>query len=81
MRNSASVDEDITTRGSKKGKGPFAKNTPSASVSTSTGPTRSKTIVGRKLRVMTVEKGLLRETKAVHHMIGTLVDCRVRFFS
>ncbi|KAF5355356.1 hypothetical protein D9758_006098 [Tetrapyrgos nigripes] len=40
------------------------------------GPTRSKTIMGRKLRVMTVEKGLLRETKAVHRMIDTLVECR-----
>lgn len=34
-------------------------------------------MMGRKLRVMTVEKGLLRETKAVHRMIDTLVECRV----
>lgn len=27
---------------------------------------------------MTVEKGLLRETKAVHRMIDALVECRVR---
>lgn len=67
----------MTTRSLKKGKGPFAKNTPS----TSAGPTRSKTIMGRKLRVMTVEKGLLRETKAVHRMIDTLVECRVRSLS
>ncbi|KIK61616.1 hypothetical protein GYMLUDRAFT_42631 [Collybiopsis luxurians FD-317 M1] len=40
------------------------------------GPQRSKTIIGRKLRVMTVEKGLLRETKVVHKMIDTLVECR-----
>ncbi|KAF9531706.1 ANTH domain-containing protein [Crepidotus variabilis] len=39
-------------------------------------PSRSKTIVGRKLRVMTVEKGLLRETKVVHKMIDALVECR-----
>ncbi|TFY51426.1 hypothetical protein EVG20_g11006, partial [Dentipellis fragilis] len=40
------------------------------------GPQRSKTVMGRKLRVMTVEKGLLRETKAVHKMIDALVECR-----
>jgi hypothetical protein len=37
---------------------------------------RSKTLAGRKLRSMTVEKGLLRETRAVHRMIDTLVACR-----
>ncbi|KAH7905728.1 ANTH domain-containing protein [Hygrophoropsis aurantiaca] len=41
-----------------------------------TTPQRSKTIMGRKLRVMTVEKGLLRETKTVQKMIDTLVECR-----
>ena len=40
-------------------------------------PHRSKTVMGRKLRVMTVEKGLLRETKVVQKMIDTLVACRV----
>lgn len=39
---------------------------------------RSKTVMGRKLRLMTVEKGLLRETKAVHQMIDAVVQCRVR---
>ncbi|KAH8832903.1 ANTH-domain-containing protein [Flagelloscypha sp. PMI_526] len=39
-------------------------------------PARSKTIAGRKLRVMTVEKGLLRETRTVHKMIDTLLECR-----
>jgi hypothetical protein len=38
---------------------------------------RSKTLAGRKLRSMTVEKGLLRETKAVHLMIDALVQCKV----
>ena len=38
---------------------------------------RRKTIVGRKLRVMTVEKGLLRETKVVQKMIDALCECRV----
>ena len=33
--------------------------------------------MGRKLRSMTVEKGLLRETKIVHRMINALVECRV----
>ncbi|KAL0067241.1 hypothetical protein AAF712_005811 [Marasmius tenuissimus] len=67
MRNSNNIDEDSnnTYRGRSNGR----SNAPSA-------PTRSKTIMGRKLRVMTVEKGLLRETKAVHHMIGSLVECR-----
>lgn len=40
-------------------------------------PTRSKTIMGRKLRVMTVEKGLLRETKVVQKLLDALVECRV----
>lgn len=40
-------------------------------------PSRSKTISGRKLRVMTVEKGLLRETRVVQKMIDALVECRV----
>lgn len=44
--------------------------------STVSGPKRSKTIMGRKLRSMTVEKGLLRETKAVHRMIDALVECK-----
>ncbi|KAJ6620655.1 ANTH domain-containing protein, partial [Mycena sp. CBHHK59/15] len=37
---------------------------------------RSKTLAGRKLRSMTVEKGLLRETRAVHRMLDALVACR-----
>ncbi|KZT07476.1 ANTH-domain-containing protein [Laetiporus sulphureus 93-53] len=40
------------------------------------GMQRSKTISGRKLRVMTVEKGLLRETRVVQKMIDALVECR-----
>ncbi|KAF5352896.1 hypothetical protein D9757_012111 [Collybiopsis confluens] len=69
MRNSASVEEDGYLRGKK-----------ATLSSSSTGPQRSKTIIGRKLRVMTVEKGLLRETKVVHKMIDTLVECRVRLY-
>ena len=46
--------------------------------SSSNGPQRSKTIMGRKLRSMTVEKGLLRETKAVQKTIDTLLECKVR---
>ena len=41
------------------------------------GIQRSKTIVGRKLRIMTVEKGLLRETKIVQSMIDALVETKV----
>lgn len=38
---------------------------------------RRQTIVGRKLRIMTVEKGLLRETKIVQRMIDSLLACKV----
>ncbi|PPQ91467.1 hypothetical protein CVT25_013724 [Psilocybe cyanescens] len=62
MRNSQSIEED-GYRGRK------TKLNASA-------PARSKTIMGRKLRSMTVEKGLLRETRAVHSMIDALVECR-----
>jgi ANTH domain len=41
------------------------------------GGSRRKTIMGRKLRVMTVEKGLLRETKVVQKLLDSLVECRV----
>ena len=41
------------------------------------GHARSKTLTGRKLRVMTVEKGLLRETKAVQKALSALLECRV----
>ncbi|KZT25223.1 ANTH-domain-containing protein [Neolentinus lepideus HHB14362 ss-1] len=37
---------------------------------------RSKTMAGRKLRIMSVEKGLLRETRAVQKQIDALVECR-----
>ena len=71
MRNSASIEEDgYYNNRSRKDR---TLKAPALS-----GPSRSKTIAGRKLRVMTVEKGLLRETKAVHNMIDTLVECRVR---
>ncbi|KAJ8495817.1 hypothetical protein ONZ45_g12685 [Pleurotus djamor] len=63
MRNSNSIEAD-TLKARK------------ASAPSTTAPVRSKTIMGRKLRVMTVEKGLLRETKAVHRMIDTLLECR-----
>ena len=41
------------------------------------GASRRKTIMGRKLRIMTVEKGLLRETKVVQKLMDSLVECRV----
>ncbi|KAK7056263.1 hypothetical protein VNI00_002816 [Paramarasmius palmivorus] len=65
MRNSANIEDDG-----------YRGRSGSANKGNTQGPTRSKTIMGRKLRVMTVEKGLLRETKAVHRMIDTLVECR-----
>lgn len=37
--------------------------------------------MGRKLRSMTVEKGLLRETKAVQRAMASLVECQVTFFT
>lgn len=37
--------------------------------------------MGRKLRIMTVEKGLLRETKVVQKMVNALCECRVRISS
>jgi hypothetical protein len=40
---------------------------------------KRKTIMGRKLRIMTVEKGLLRETKVVQKLMDALVECRVSF--
>lgn len=35
-------------------------------------------MAGRKLRVMTVEKGLLRETKIIQKTIAALLECQVR---
>jgi hypothetical protein len=68
MRNNDAIEE---TQRSISGEGSGRENSGLA-------PSRSKTIMGRKLRVMAVEKGLLRETKAVQKMIDALVECRVR---
>ncbi|CEL61744.1 ENTH domain-containing protein C19F8,03c OS=Schizosaccharomyces pombe (strain 972 / ATCC 24843) GN=SPBC19F8.03c PE=1 SV=1 [Rhizoctonia solani AG-1 IB] len=38
---------------------------------------RNKTVMGRKLRVMTVEKGLLRETKMVQRLTDSLLECKL----
>jgi len=78
MRNSVSLEEDGYRGRQDRPTKPFASASASASAST---PSRSKTIMGRKLRSMTVEKGLLRETKAVHSMIDALVECRVSYRS
>ncbi|KAF8316773.1 ANTH-domain-containing protein, partial [Clavulina sp. PMI_390] len=40
------------------------------------GVSRSKTIVGRKLRVMSVEKGLLRETRLVQAVVDALTGTK-----
>ncbi|KAG2367999.1 ANTH domain-containing protein [Suillus spraguei] len=67
MRVNNSIEEDMA----------YSSVPPPKSASTkSRAPQRSKTIMGRKLRVMTVDKGLLRETKTVQTMIDTLVECR-----
>jgi len=69
----ARVLRDIEEDGYKSG-----KNSGNDSLkSTTSGHQRSKTLMGRKLRVMTVEKGLLRETKVVQRMIDALTECRV----
>ncbi|TEB36727.1 ANTH-domain-containing protein [Coprinellus micaceus] len=73
MRSSMAFDEEGTSSSAKGGKrGRRGRDDPAPT----SAPTRSKTIMGRKLRVMTVEKGLLRETKIVHGMIDALVECR-----
>lgn len=43
------------------------------------GISRSKTMSGRKLRQMSVEKGLLRETKIVQKMVTSLLSCKACF--
>ncbi|EMD39024.1 hypothetical protein CERSUDRAFT_133735 [Gelatoporia subvermispora B] len=72
LRNSAAVDEDrVEQQSSTRKRG---KTLPTSAAASSVS--RSKTIAGRKLRVMTVEKGLLRETKIVQKMIDALCECR-----
>ncbi|OJA21543.1 hypothetical protein AZE42_03235 [Rhizopogon vesiculosus] len=65
MRLNHSLEEDMAYT-----------SAPKSASTKSKAPQRSKTIMGRKLRVMAVEKGLLRETKTVQTMIDTLVECR-----
>ncbi|KAI0734036.1 ANTH domain-containing protein [Fomitopsis betulina] len=66
MRNSVAIQEEMGPRRAR----PRVREPPS------TGVQRSKTLAGRKLRIMTVEKGLLRETKTVQKMIDALLECR-----
>ncbi|EPT01060.1 hypothetical protein FOMPIDRAFT_1036411 [Fomitopsis schrenkii] len=66
LRNSAAIQEEMGSRRARS----RIREIPS------TGVQRSKTLAGRKLRVMTVEKGLLRETKTVQRMIDALLECR-----
>lgn len=68
MRNSNAIDNE-------------ADINPRRGANTLNQPERRKTIMGRKLRIMTVEKGLLRETKVVQKMINALVECRVCAYS
>lgn len=86
LRNSQAIEEGRLASGdkptsSKSGRRRFGSNKKDPVVEESTsssGVQRSKTMAGRKLRIMTVEKGLLRETKTVQKMIDALVECRVR---
>ena len=74
MRNSAAIDDEMEeSRGSRNKRGKNSSPQPSSGA-----VQRSKTMAGRKLRVMTVEKGLLRETKIVQKMVDSLVEWRVR---
>lgn len=81
MRLSQALEEDRDRRegGSRRSrpKEPPASSRPKDPPAFS-GVQRSKTLAGRKLRIMTVEKGLLRETRVVQKMIDALVECRVR---
>jgi phosphatidylinositol-binding clathrin assembly protein len=80
MRNSAAVEEDKQIDYERKGRFGRRKGRDSdegAGGLSGSGPQRSKTIAGRKLRVMTVEKGLLRETKIVQKQVDALVETRV----
>lgn len=70
LRLSQNIDAEL-------GRGRASNKGATHSSSSGGGVHRSKTVAGRKLRVMTVEKGLLRETKAVQKQIDTLVECRV----
>ena len=80
MRNSAAIEEDRQHEYDKRSRFGRRKGRDSDEGfggSSSSGPQRSKTIAGRKLRIMTVEKGLLRETKIVQKQIDALVETRV----
>ena len=78
MRNSAAIAEDRQVDQQERKKFGRRKGRESdEGAHAVSGPQRSKTLAGRKLRVMTVEKGLLRETKVVQKMIDSLVECRV----
>ncbi|KAH9028550.1 hypothetical protein EDB84DRAFT_1272162 [Lactarius hengduanensis] len=71
MRLSMSLEEDGRVARNSTFEDSTRKAQPSGALA------RSKTIMGRKLRVMTVEKGLLRETKVVQKLLDALVECRV----
>ncbi|KAI9433517.1 AP180 N-terminal homology domain-containing protein [Lactarius indigo] len=70
MRLSMSLEEDGRLARNQTFEDSTRKAQPSGGIS------RSKTIMGRKLRVMTVEKGLLRETKVVQKLLDALLECR-----
>lgn len=79
IRVQAESNRDLRLNNSIEDDRAYTTAPPKASSTRSKVPQRSKTVMGRKLRMMTVEKGLLRETKTVQTMIDTLVECRVSF--
>ncbi|KAH7101541.1 ANTH-domain-containing protein [Auriculariales sp. MPI-PUGE-AT-0066] len=72
IRASQALDEPPPAASSRNRRPTSAGN---GATSEDAGLQRSKTMAGRKLRVMTVEKGLLRETKIVQRVIDSLLDC------
>ncbi|EJD43849.1 ANTH-domain-containing protein [Auricularia subglabra TFB-10046 SS5] len=74
MRMSAALDEPSSS--SRRPGSGGGRDGPSL---TEGAMQRSKTIMGRKLRVMTVEKGLLRETKIVQKVIDSVLECTFYF--
>ncbi|KAI0782673.1 ANTH domain-containing protein [Abortiporus biennis] len=80
MRNSQAIQEDRMEQMQHEKKSTrrrFGRKEQHDDIPSSSTVQRSKTMAGRKLRVMTVEKGLLRETKVVQKMVDSLVECRL----
>jgi phosphatidylinositol-binding clathrin assembly protein len=77
IRVQSETNRDLRLSIAIQGDGPLSRNGNKSSISSASDMSRSKNPMSKKLRVLTVEKGLLKETKAVQKMIDTLVECRV----